>query len=280
MLNPTKEEIQKKYNSLPPELKNTLFDKDISRKIFNICAQFETSEGETKKILKIIGFVFLGFLQENDLKKEILETLTIEKKRKDNLIEKLNSEVFLKYKKILFSPTAENKQSLLSSDTEEKQRLSQSNIGKGKNIEKVSGNTKISSGAISPLSIKYPLKEEGKNKDISPSQGSNSDSLRLDRPAASSKISAQSSGEDSSEESLPHPRDRIEAKITKPDAKNYQRDSLEENRDHISAKDIEIVEKQKESFGKEEADKYLEPIDEEEEKVRVLKIEGRIKKVL
>lgn len=279
MLSPTKEEIQKKYNSMPPELKNALFDKDFSRKIFNIGTQFKVSEEEIKKILKIIGFVFLGFLQEEDTKKEILEILTIEKGEKYNLIKKLNSEVFLKYRKILFSPVAEKKQNLISSNDEGKQKLPQSNTRKEKNMGKMSSDTKISSGVLSSSFIKHPLEEGGKQKNVLLSQGSNSDSSRFDQPA-SLKTPTQSFNEETRKGNLLRPRDRMEAKIAEIDVKNYQKDSIKEAGDRVSGKDSEGVEKKKEHFEKKEADKYLEPIDEREENVKVLKIEGRIKKVL
>lgn len=101
MLNPTKEETQKRYNLLPSKLKEALFDKTISVKIFQICADLKIPQEEIKKLLKFSGFVFLGFLKTNEIGKEISENLNISSENKDILTKKLISEIFSEYKEEL-----------------------------------------------------------------------------------------------------------------------------------------------------------------------------------
>lgn len=120
MLNPTKEETKKRYNLLPAGLKKALFDKRISEKIFQICGDFKIPPEEIKKLLKISGFVFLGFLTEKNLKKEISDNLDIPEQSSNNLSERLIREVFSDYKG-LFAITQskeelKNFQDILSSD--------------------------------------------------------------------------------------------------------------------------------------------------------------------
>lgn len=99
----TEEELEKRYQSLPPELKEALSDKKLSEKVDLIGKEFKISEEAIEELAAISGEVFLGILPLSNLAKELKEKLNISENESQALAEKLNSEIFYKYKDQLSS---------------------------------------------------------------------------------------------------------------------------------------------------------------------------------
>jgi len=99
----TEEELEKRYQSLPPELKEALSDKKLSEKVDLIGKEFKISEEKLEELGGICGAVFWGIIPLSELGKQLKKELNLSEEKSRALAEKLDSEIFSKYKDQLSS---------------------------------------------------------------------------------------------------------------------------------------------------------------------------------
>lgn len=95
------EDLQKKYESLPGELKRALFDPEIANRIYKIGESFNIPKEKMETLAQITGKVFLKIIDLDYLKDALKDDLEISLVDAEKLCQKLNKEVFSPYKKYL-----------------------------------------------------------------------------------------------------------------------------------------------------------------------------------
>jgi len=91
-----KEELQELYQGLPEDLQKALFSNEVGENVQRFCDESDIVEEEIPiKILKLVGYVFLGILDPT----EFSESLTEEGIKDAKIIaDKINNEVFMRTK--------------------------------------------------------------------------------------------------------------------------------------------------------------------------------------
>jgi len=90
--------LQKKYDSLPEDLKKALFDENISKQIENVAISYEIDEGLIEEFLKITGKVFLGILPLQNLAIELSDSFNLKTHTAQQIVNDLKTAIFSKYK--------------------------------------------------------------------------------------------------------------------------------------------------------------------------------------
>jgi hypothetical protein len=92
----SKEELEELYKELPEDLQKALFSNEIGEKVQAFCYERDILEEEViNKILKKLGYVFLGLLSPNEFKEEMK---TDKVKDFDIIWAKINNEVLMELK--------------------------------------------------------------------------------------------------------------------------------------------------------------------------------------
>jgi len=112
----TEEELEKRYQSLPPKLKEALSDKKLSAQIYSIGREFKIPEEHLKRLLGICGGVLIGVIPLSELGKQLKKELNISENESQALAEKLDSEIFSKYKDQLSSLQKSSPPSLIKEE--------------------------------------------------------------------------------------------------------------------------------------------------------------------
>lgn len=95
------QKIDERWQIVSQSIREGLFDNENCDKIIAIQKSFNLSEEQAEKLSAIGGYVLLGFIREDDVPKEIQETLSIEKSSADKISEELRSGIFIKYEEEL-----------------------------------------------------------------------------------------------------------------------------------------------------------------------------------
>jgi len=96
-----KEDFQKRYDSLSPDLKKALFDEEITKKLREIGKKFKIPENSMSDLAKISGKVFLKIISLSELTDELKKKLNIKEETAKKLSQDLNSEIFSEYEELL-----------------------------------------------------------------------------------------------------------------------------------------------------------------------------------
>ncbi len=122
------EDLQKKYQSLPEELKKALFDEEIASKIYELGERFNVPKEKMKTLVQITGKVFLKIIDIDHLKEVLKDQLHISLINAMGLYQELKKEVFSPYEKYLkeknqeSSPETINKESFEQKQQTDEQR--------------------------------------------------------------------------------------------------------------------------------------------------------------
>ena len=105
-------EIEKKLETLPPELKSALESDEVAQKIEKIGKDFGIKDLD--KLVEICGYVFLKFFPLKDFQKEIEKEFQLEPQRAKAIKEALEKNVFKEY-----LPLIEEKKEVMEEKKEE-----------------------------------------------------------------------------------------------------------------------------------------------------------------
>ena len=92
------QDLQKKYDSLPEDLKKALFDENVSKQIENVAISYEIDEELMEEFLKIIGKVFLGILPLQNLAIELRDSFNLKTYTAQQIVNDLEAAIFSKHK--------------------------------------------------------------------------------------------------------------------------------------------------------------------------------------
>lgn len=249
---PEEDYLQKKYESLPEDLKKALFDQEIANKIYRWGINFNIPKEKMKLLAQIVGKVFLGIINLNNLKEELQNNLEISPENTEGLYQGLYNDVFLKYKENLENLTKKTEVSFSQNFPEEKELVPEK-------IEK----TPLSFQEKSIPKEEEPLKPSTEEELLSPSiEEENLKEINFDRY-----------------------REPIEEDEEKEEKE--EKEVMFEEENNVNVNNIKEAPQEKPKFEENikeiNFDKYREPIEEDEEKekekITILKDEGRIKKL-
>ena len=92
------QDLQKKYDSLPEDLKKALFDENISKQIENVAISYEIDDELIEEFLKITGKVFLGILPLQNLAIELSDSFNLKTHTAQQIVNDLKIAIFSKHK--------------------------------------------------------------------------------------------------------------------------------------------------------------------------------------
>ncbi|HOK35185.1 MAG TPA: hypothetical protein PLL80_00305 [Candidatus Pacearchaeota archaeon] len=98
MVEISEEDLQKKYELLPNDLKKALSDPEVSNKVYQIGEELYIPKEKIEILAQITGEVFLGLVNLESLKEELKNNLEISEDIAEKLYQSLYNEVFLSYK--------------------------------------------------------------------------------------------------------------------------------------------------------------------------------------
>jgi len=96
----TKEQLEELYNQLPEDLQKAVFSQKIGEKIQKTCYENKIiDQKDFLKILKNVGYVFLGLLSPEEFKDVLEKKLKV--KNAKRVWQTINNEVFMELKQSL-----------------------------------------------------------------------------------------------------------------------------------------------------------------------------------
>jgi hypothetical protein len=98
----SKEELWKLYETLPPELKETIFSEETAEDISRICEKNEVVEGDkTSEVAKYVGRVLMGVLPSEEFQKTLETELNLTKDVAKKVSEEIDRVIFYPVKSSL-----------------------------------------------------------------------------------------------------------------------------------------------------------------------------------
>ncbi len=111
MLQITKDQARQRLKTLPEELRDFVFDAEISELIEKIGEKNHLDDDKQKALAKVVSYVLLGFLHQEDCRKEIQERLGVNPMVANELQNILIRDIFARVSQHLeksYSPTPKN----------------------------------------------------------------------------------------------------------------------------------------------------------------------------
>lgn len=90
----SEQQLSKKYNSLPINLRDVLDSSDIGNIVSRICEQQHLSSEKTEIINNIVAEIILGLIHAEDLSKEIQLNISLDKRIADVIADEINKKIF------------------------------------------------------------------------------------------------------------------------------------------------------------------------------------------
>ena len=112
MIQYTQKELQKLFDSLPQELKDTLLSEETAERISEICKRYKITEENIPKTAKLVGDILMGLLPPEELRESLERKLYINKDKAENISREVNRFILFPvkgslaefYKEIRFAP--------------------------------------------------------------------------------------------------------------------------------------------------------------------------------
>ena len=112
MIQYTQKELQKLFDSLPQELKDTLLSEETAERISEICKRHQITEENVSKIAKLVGDVLMGLLPPEEFRESLERKLYINEDKAENISREVNRFILFPvkgslaefYKEIRFAP--------------------------------------------------------------------------------------------------------------------------------------------------------------------------------
>lgn len=90
----TKDQIQKRFYSLPAKIRDVLNSESSIESLRQICRNHHLDSERILIVEQLVGLIFLGFVSPNELKKEIIENLHLNDKHSSDIVNEINQKTF------------------------------------------------------------------------------------------------------------------------------------------------------------------------------------------
>lgn len=94
MLNYTKEELWKSYESLPENLKEAIFSEETAKNIFNICKRNEIADSLMSEISKYVGYVLLKKIDSKEFEEYLVSDVGVEEEKAKRIFVQFQNLIF------------------------------------------------------------------------------------------------------------------------------------------------------------------------------------------
>jgi len=89
-INYTQKEIQKLFESLPEELKETILSEETAETIRGICERHSVSDKVIPEVARLVGEILIGLLPPENLPRVMEKNLGIDKEKADSVSREIN----------------------------------------------------------------------------------------------------------------------------------------------------------------------------------------------
>src|SRR3989344_4851567 len=90
----SEQQLLKRYNSIPRNLRDVLDSSDIGNKIIRICERQHLSLEKTEIVGRIAAEIILGLIHAEDLSKEIQLNISLDKRIADEIADEISERIF------------------------------------------------------------------------------------------------------------------------------------------------------------------------------------------
>lgn len=94
MLQLTEQQIQKRFDSLPKNIRDALTSEINTQTILQICQSHYLDEEKTSIIEQLAGLTLLGFVSQEEIKREISENLNLKHKHSEDIAREIDRKIF------------------------------------------------------------------------------------------------------------------------------------------------------------------------------------------
>jgi hypothetical protein len=95
MIRPQKEEIEKRYDLLPKNIKEVLLSDEWGDVVWQVCETNHLKEEQIKSVSMFLGYIILGFLHPEDFEKEVNNETGVDTRIVKAISEEITKEVLL-----------------------------------------------------------------------------------------------------------------------------------------------------------------------------------------
>jgi len=257
----SKEDLQKRYNNLPQELKEVLFDKDTTKNVYKAGEQEGLDTASIKSLSKICAKIFLGVFPLKNLEEEIKNKLDINDNTAKKIKESLNSKVFLKHKKILERTFPDSEKIV---EKEKSENFLEKEVAENK--PKIAKETFSKEEVTSKPLEKLPETEEANAKEVTennPEEKTKEEALKKIEEKGNIIASVGTNGLKQEIEKIRN--EKIEEKVEKSEKKLGKIEKIRNLKESKEFQENEKIEKNTKLLGKNGSYKYREDIEEKED---------------